>query len=60
MTFRDPVEAFDAAIREGKLSAQRGWLPYAGDYMYMGTDVDGIDLFKHIDSRQYLGIDPTE
>jgi hypothetical protein len=27
--------------------------PCAEDYMYMGTR-DGLDMFKHIDTREYL------
>jgi len=50
---RDPVEAFEAAIESGRLSADRAAQNYAGAYMYMGT-VAGIDQFKHIDTRRYL------
>jgi ABC-type dipeptide/oligopeptide/nickel transport system permease subunit len=53
MTFRDSGEAFEQAIREGRLSASRGSDNYAGSYMYMGTDDAGRDLFKSIVTRLY-------
>ena len=54
MTFRDSGQAFADAIAKGRLvDHPNGVDPYAGDYMYMGTAY-GIDLFKHIDTRQYL------
>ncbi len=53
MTFRDSGEAFEQAIREGRLSASRGSANYAGSYMYMGTDDAGRDLFKNIETRLY-------
>jgi hypothetical protein len=46
--------AFDSAIKSGRLSEDPKSDIYAGDYMYMGTNQDGIDLFKHIDTRKYL------
>ena len=54
MTFRDSQEAFEDALAQGRLSPNRTSLNYAGLYMYMGTDDDGLDLFKHINTRQYL------
>tara|TARA_Y100000310_G_scaffold244623_1_gene249427 strand:- start:12 stop:191 length:180 start_codon:yes stop_codon:yes gene_type:complete len=54
MEFRDPQEAFEEAIRECLLSDKKGDIaPYAGDYMYMGTE-RGVDLFKNKDTRRYL------
>ena len=65
MTFRNSNEAFDQAIRSGRLSASKGMMNYAGDYMYMGTEQvvapdgqgQGIlvphDLFKNIQTRLY-------
>ena len=59
MTFKDSKKAFEQAIREGRLTAERlddrlFRLPnYAGDYMYMGTDDSGRDLFKSIETRAY-------
>lgn len=53
MTFRNSGEAFEQAIREGRLSADRLLSNYAGNYMYMHTDDDGHDAFKNIDTRRY-------
>ena len=58
MDFRDSRTAFDEAIAAGRLSADQEATNYAGHYMYMGTQ-NGIDLFKHIDTRQYLGEQPA-
>ena len=54
MTFRNSVDAFNDAIAAGRLSADESAPNYAGHYMYMGTDAEGIDLFKHINTRRYL------
>ncbi len=51
--FNDPEVAFDTAIRSGWLSDTAGTENYAGRFMYMGT-WNGIDAFKHIDTRKYL------
>lgn len=51
--YKDPQEAFNAAIAAGRLSATPGADNYAGDYMYMGT-YSGADQFKHINTRRYL------
>lgn len=56
MTFRDSNEAFADAIKAGRLSDFRLAANYAGKYMYMGTNEAGEDLFKHIDTRQYLPV----
>jgi hypothetical protein len=53
VTFRDPNEAFARAIEEKRLSGNKLHLNYAGRYMYMGTDADGRDLFKNIETRSY-------
>ena len=52
-TFKDSDQAFQDAIDAGRLSANEADAHYAGNYMYMGT-WDGVDSFKHIDTRQYL------
>ena len=55
MTFRDTGDAFRDAMAAGRLSDSRSSkLPYVDDYMYMGTDDTGRDLFKHIQTREYL------
>ena len=51
--FRDADAAFKDAISEGRLSSNPYSLIYAGYYMYMGT-TDGVDQFKHQDTRSYL------
>jgi hypothetical protein len=53
MTFKDPKEAFNEAVEEGRLSRDKGAENYVGLYMYMGTN-DGKDLFKNIITREYL------
>ena len=53
--WRDPQEAFEAAIRAGRLSTDPRAPNYAGHYMYMGPRSDGRgDAFKHSLTRQYL------
>jgi hypothetical protein len=47
------LQAFETAIRSGRLSRLPTAENYAGFYMYMGHQ-DGIDLFKHIDTRHYI------
>ena len=61
MTFRDSQEAFAQAIKDGRLSDVPNYKllygapvkNYAGQYMYMGTDESGRDLFKNILTRKY-------
>jgi hypothetical protein len=67
MTFKDSTQAFEDAIRKGRLSTDRTQPHYAGNYMYMGTpeeqDSQGHicgqscrhvrDLFKNIETRLY-------
>ena len=54
MTFRNSADAFNDAIAAGRLSADESAPNYAGHYMYMGMDAEGIDLFKHINTHTYL------
>lgn len=63
MTYNDPQQAFDLAIRTGRLHTARMMERFArtvrnpffvSDFMYMGTDDSGRDLFKHIVTRRYL------
>ena len=57
MEFRDSQQALEEAIKECLLSDKRGDIaPYAGDYMYMGTQ-NGVDLFKNKDTRRYIKSD---
>ena len=53
-TYQDPKEAFDRAIKVGRLSADPEDKNYAGKYMYMGTTSFGLDKFKNINTRQYI------
>ncbi|KKK86710.1 hypothetical protein LCGC14_2760490 [marine sediment metagenome] len=67
MTFRDSNQAFEDAIKAGRLSTDRAQANYAGNYMYMGTPEEQDssshicgqscrhvrDLFKNIETRQY-------
>ena len=53
LTFRNAQEAFEDAIKSGLLSPNEQSRYFAGRYMYMGSR-DGGDLFKHIDTREYL------
>ena len=54
MQLRDSTEAFEKAITSGRLSDQQQLPTYAGRFMYMGTTDSGRDLFKNIDTREYL------
>jgi hypothetical protein len=45
-------EAFEKAIREGRLAKNHQSRNYAGNYMYMGKR-QGKDLFKNIFTKQY-------
>ena len=49
----DSQAAFERAIAEGRLSDVQRSPVYAGRFMYMGTK-DGLDLFKHVETRRYL------
>ena len=53
VSHKNPAEAFDQAIREGRLSDNPRDLYFAGMFMYMGTFRD-IDQFKNIETRRYL------
>lgn len=52
---KNPQEAFELAISEGRLSADENAPNYAGHYMYMGPNAGGtMDAFKHRMTREYL------
>jgi len=56
-TWKNPQEAFEQAIKEGRLSRDPKTENFAGLYMYMGPTVDGKhDAFKHSLTRKYLPI----
>ena len=60
MTFKDSNKAFEQAISEDRLSDKATNWNYAGNFMYMGTDDNGLDLFKHRDTRRYIGAVPLK
>lgn len=51
--FKDPKEAFEQAIADGRLSADPKAANYAGNYMYMGPN-GAKDAFKHTQTREYI------
>lgn len=58
MKFRNSQHAFEKAIKNGLLSALPTDSNFAGKFMYMHTEDDGRDAFKHIDTRQYIRAAP--
>ena len=54
----DSDAVFEAAIRNGVLSADPASARYAGHYMYLFHDADGTAWFKHIDSRVSVTMSP--
>lgn len=57
MIDRNPAEAFEDAIANGRLSDDENATNFAGNFMYMGTmERDGRkqDTFKNINTREYL------
>lgn len=46
-------EAFEQAIKDGRLSLDKSALNYVGHYMYMGPGKGG-DSFKHVMTREYI------
>ena len=49
----DANAAFELAIKQGRLSADKTAPNYAGRYMFMGPN-NGRDAFKHIMTRECL------
>ena len=47
-------QAFENAIDEGRLSLDEDRTNYAGDFMFMGRNLKGVDCFKHIHKRTYI------
>lgn len=54
ITFKDSQVAFKQAIDEDRLSFNRAKKEWAGNFMYMGTDNQGRDMFKNIVTREYI------
>ena len=64
MTIRNPVDAFESAIRAGVLSNDEEDLRFAGNFMYMCTNDDETymaqrDYFKNIETREYISAPVT-
>tara|TARA_R100000656_G_scaffold118364_1_gene91982 strand:- start:1303 stop:1506 length:204 start_codon:yes stop_codon:yes gene_type:complete len=54
MIYRDHKKAFEDAINTGRLNLDEDSDLYAGKWMYMFTNEQGIDQFKNNDTRNYL------
>jgi hypothetical protein len=50
----NPTRAFVDAINAGRLNENESSELYAGNWMYMFTNDDGVSQFKNIDTREYL------
>jgi len=53
--FKNPFDAFEQAIKNGHLSIDDRDSNFHGLYMYMGTE-NGLDLFKNINTREYIKV----
>ena len=49
----------DDAIGQGIFSADVNADNYAGEWMYMYTDADGVNAFKNINTREYIYVRST-
>ena len=56
---KDSDAVFDAAIRAGVLSEDPEDGRFAGRYMYMHHDGDGVAHFKHKETRAYVTMRPA-
>jgi hypothetical protein len=54
MVYKDPKIAFSNAIKTGVLVTDKSRYYYVGNYMYMGTNDQGIDQFKNVFDRSYI------
>lgn len=54
VNFRPHMLAFENAIILGSLSRDRNASNFAGNYMYMYTESNGRDAFKHSITRCYI------
>jgi len=52
ISFKDGQQAFNAAIKAGKLTTNESDSNYAGNYMYMHSE-RGMDFFKNRETRAY-------
>lgn len=53
-TMKSPQDAFEQAIKAHRLSDRPDAWNYAGNFMYMLTDENGVDQFKNVQTRNYL------
>ena len=51
---KDKVAAFDKALQDGRLSYSPLDTTYENNYMYMFTDRNGKDQFKHKHTGEWL------
>ena len=51
--FRDPKLAFENALNTGAFGRLEQYKSYVGNWMYMHTEEDGTDAFKHTITREY-------
>ena len=51
---KDSKQAFEEAIKSGRLSTDPTASNWAANYMHMGPSVNGGDAFKNIETRQYI------
>ena len=60
---RTPALAFESAIRAGGLTECKTAYHFAGNFMYMHTELipngGAVDSFKHIDTRRYVRVPVT-
>ena len=57
---KDSDAVFDAAVRAGVLSDEPEHEHFAGRYMYMHHDGDGVAYFKHKETRAYVRMRPEK
>ena len=59
MSYSSPEQAFEKAMKTGRLSADKKSPNYVGNFMYMGDNKDAEATFKHSILRMYLNTDGT-
>ena len=57
--FRDHKEAFENALKSVFLRNDENSELYVGNWMYMHTEPNGFDAFKHIITREYIYVRNT-
>ena len=51
--YKNPIDAFNAAIERGDLNTNESSEFYAGKWMYMYS-TPTLDVFKNIETRNYI------